>query len=352
MNDMADHSILLSLPRPQKPLPPRKEGGKGRFESFADMVKDAWKDDDTPPTHAWIRYSLSAGIPLDSFIDRFRSISGIKHAFGLRVFVHPVRVDHHEIEHEDFDHLTNPETGGYEIEVNYRKKRCDGGTHFFFAVESDAQEKQKTNSRGLDALNALEALIRISLGAMTVVDTRRTSHVDLGTGLIHDAVPSHHAYGPTELPRCDEASLRSAIELAEASAKVAPQVAGRLALGMRWADMAFKEHDLLAFWTAIEVLADRRGHGVYPVFTKAYGMQPNKAQKLAKRLGLDVICQMRGNLAHDGVPVYLDPAGASYLNTLIHDLTRYVAGLPCLELAKKAIDGHKIEAWIKCSRDY
>jgi hypothetical protein len=352
MNDQPDHLIRLSLPRPQKPLPPRKEGGKGRFESLADMVRDAWKEDQVPPSHAWIRYSLSAGSPLDTFIDRFKSVAHIKHAFGRRVFVHPVRMDHHELELEDFDHLTNPVTGGYEIELNYRKKRCDGGTHFFFAVESSAEERQRTNSRGLDALDALESMVRIALGAMTVVDTRRTLHVDLTTGAADDEMHAIHVYGPAELPRCDELSLASAIELAEASANVPFEVAGRLTLGMRWANMAFKQHDLLSFWTAIEVLADCRGHKVYVVFAKAYGLLPRRAQTLAKELGLDVIYSMRGNLAHDGVPVHLDVGGASYLNALIHDLARYVAGLPCLHLAKNALAGHQVNDWIKCSEDY
>ena len=178
----AASTIVVSLPRPQQPLPPRKAGGKGRFESLEAMVNNAWKDESNPPSHAWIRYSLSAGIPLADFIEKFRGLSTIKRAFGRRVFVHPVRMDHHEIELEDFDHMVNPVTGQYEIEVQWRKKRSDGGAHIIFAVESTAEEAQRDHSPGKDALEALESMIRVTLGAMTVVQTRRSFHADLVAG--------------------------------------------------------------------------------------------------------------------------------------------------------------------------
>lgn len=340
------HAIIVSLPRPQQPLPP-KQGGKGRFESVEAMVNDAWKEDENPPRHAWIRYSLSAGIPLASFIEAFRGLSTIKHAFGRRVFIHPVRMDHHEIELADFDHLANPETGRYEIEARWRKKRSDGGAHIFFAVESTAGEPMRDHSTGLDALDALESLVRVTLGAMTVVQTRRSIHVDLISGQTREDDPKFHAYGPAELPRSDHASIEAAIELAERSACLPAAKIGRLSLGMRWANIAFKAHDLLAFWTAIEILADCRGHAVYAVFAKAYGHAPRKAQAFAKDLGLDVICKLRGDHAHDGFPIHVDPAGASYLNALVHDVARYAAGLPCLQFAQSALGSHRVEEWLR-----
>ncbi len=345
--EIAPNAIVVSLPRPQQPLPPPKSGGKGRFETLGVMVNDAWKEEPDPPSHAWVRYSLSAGIPLAEFIGSFKRLSEIKHAFGRRVFVHPVRMDHHEIELGDFDHLANPETGRYEIEAQWRKKRCDGGTHIFFAVESTAEEARRDNSAGLDALDALESLIRITLGAMIVVQTRNTLHIDLVSGEAQGDSPKIHVYGPAEIPRSDNASIDTAIALAERSANLPASTIGRLSLGMRWANIAFKDHDLLAFWTAIEILADCRGHAVYAVFSKAYGNLPRNAQELAKKLGLDVICRLRGGLAHDGIPIFVDPAGSSYLNALVHDLARYVAGLPCLHLARDALGSHRVDEWLR-----
>lgn len=341
------HGVVVSLPRPQSPLPPGNPASKGRFESFGEMIRDAWKDDPSPPCYAWARYSLSAGIPLAEFTGAFRGLSGIRQAFARRVLVHPVRVDHHEIEIEDFDHLSNPMTGAYEIELKWRRKRCDGGAHIFFAVASTEDEALRDHSPGLDAIDALEALIRLTLGAMTVVKTRRTVHIDLASGAMQDERPKFRVYGPAEQPRFDQQSIQDAIDLSQLSATLPDDVSGRLALGLRWADLAFKSHDLLAYWTAIEVLADRRGHGVYPVVANAYGIPQRKAQSFAKELGLDSICRLRGTLAHDGVPLHLDPQGESYLNGLVHDLARHAAGLPCRRFAQAALQGHRVEEWIR-----
>ena len=346
-NENAACEVFVSLPRPQQPLPTSNSSGKGRFESLGVMVKDAWKQDLNPPSHAWVRYSLSAGIPLADFIETFRELSTIKYAFGRRVFVHPVRMDHHEVEIDDFDHLVNPETGQYEMEVQWRKKRCDGGSHILFAVESTAEEAMRDHSTGLDALNALESLVRVTLGAMTVVQTRNTQHADLVSGKASDEAPKFHVYGSAELPRRDNASIAAAIELAERSASLPVSNVGRLSLGMRWANIAFKQHDLLSFWTAIEILAGCRGHKVYSVFAKAYGYAPGKGQTLAKKLGLDVIHALRGDLAHDGLPINMDPAGASYFNALIHDLARYATSLPCLQLAQIALGDRRVEEWLR-----
>lgn len=341
----ATHGVLVSMPRPQQPLPPSKSSGKGRFESLAAMVKDAWKDDPNPPSHAWVRYSLSTGIPLAEYIEAFRALSAIKNAFGRRALICPVKMDHHELEIDDFNHMVNPETGQYEIEIQWRKKRCDGGSHFLFAVESSAEEAASDHSIGLEALDALESLIRITLGAMTVVQTRNTQHADLVSGKSNDQAPRFHIYGPAELPRRDNDSIAATIELTEQSANLSAPNMGRLSLGMRWANIAFKQHDLLAFWTAIEILAGCRGRRVYPVFAKAYGKKPENGQTLAKELGIDTIYKLRGDLSHDGIPINMDPTGASYLNALIHDLARYLAGLPCHQLAQIALGNHRVEEW-------
>jgi hypothetical protein len=341
-------SAKVSLPRPQRPLP-TKEDAKGRFESLDAMIKDAWKDDEEPPSHAWVRYSLSAGTPLATFSEAFRGLSNIKHAFGRRVFVGPVRMDHHEIDLADFDHMVNPESGQYEIEANWRKKRCDGGTHLFFAVASTANEGSRDHSEGLHALEALESLIRVTLGAMTVVQTRRTLHVDLSSGEAHDVDKGAHfrLYGPEELPHSDTASIDAAVELAEKSATLPATVIARLSLGMRWANIAFKTHDLLAYWTAIEIVAGCQGQAVYGVVTQAYGHSKKKDQAFAKELGLRTVCQLRGKLVHEGMPIHIDPQGESYLNALVHDIARHVAGLPCLKLAQRALGQHRVADWIR-----
>src|SRR5690606_17964297 len=110
------HSILVSLPRPKRELPRREPGSSGRFESIQALVCDAWKDDREPPLYAWIRHSLSVGTPLNEFVGAFRKLEAIQFAFGRRVFVHPVRMDHHTVDLADFDHMADPETGTHEVE--------------------------------------------------------------------------------------------------------------------------------------------------------------------------------------------------------------------------------------------
>ena len=343
--EIAPESIVVSLPRPQVALPPSEAKGEGRFESFNEMVKDAWKDEADSPSHAWVRYSLAAGLPLADFPNAFQPLKKIRNAFGRRVLIRPVRMDHHEIELPDFIFLTNPLTGCQEIECDWRKKRCDGGTHIFFAVESTAEEAQRSHSSGLETLDALEALVRIALGAMMVVQTRQTLHLDLISQKNQGESPEFHSYGAAELPRTDSASQEAAIELAEHSSGLDASTAGRVALGMRWANVAFKQHDLLAFWTAFEILAGGRGQKVYVALARAYGYSPTKSQTFAKQLGLKLVYGLRGALAHDGCPIYMDVAGASYLNALVHDLARFAVGLPCLAFGLKAIEGKQVEKW-------
>jgi hypothetical protein len=342
-SDLAS-AVLISLPRPQRPLPPRNTE-KNKFASVEELVADAWKGDDDSPEFAWIQYSLSAGMPLDDFMKAFQELSAIKYAFGRRAFVHPVRMDHHEIELPDVSHMVNADSGQHEIEVAWRKKRCDGGSHILFAVGSTKGEDRQSNPAGLDALEALESLIRVTLGAMTVVQTRRAFHANLVTRKSNAPSEVIHTYGAAELPRSNKESLAAAIELAERSGNIPSAIAGRVALGLRWANQAFKGHDLLAFWTAIEILAGRRGHAVYPILALAYGKKTSDGQKFAQSLGLDVISDLRGKLAHTGRPIHMESAGASYLNAIAHDLARHAAGLSCLEFALRALGDRRVNEW-------
>lgn len=342
-------AVTLSLPRPQKPLPPLGAEGtpRIRYESLAGLIRGSWGLEPPLPTHAWVRYSLSAGTPLEDFGKAFRPLHDLRRAFGRRVIVAPVSMDHHQIEVPDFDHMVDPETGNYEIEIKWRPTRADGGSHICLVVESDAREAQRDNSPGLDALNALESLVRVTLGAMTVVQTRDTLHMDLSSGKFGDYSPAMHVYGPQELPRSGPDSIASAIELAEQSCNLPVATIGRLSLGLRWANVAFKTHDLLSFWTAIELLADCRGHAVYPVLAKAYGHPSRRGQEFARQLGLDVVYKLRGNLAHDGLPISIHPLGASYLNALVHDLARHAAGLSCRHLAQTMLGSNRVDEWIR-----
>jgi hypothetical protein len=340
------HSVAFSLPRPQRHLP-EKPGEAGRFGSLDAFINQAWEKESPRPTHAWMRYSLSVGIPLEKFGKEFKELLNIRHAFGRRVLIAPASIDHHEIEVEDFDYMANPDTGQQEIEVKWRKKRCDGGSHMMFAVESTAEEYNRENSAGLETIEALEALVRITLGAMLVISSRRTIHMNLSSGKIKDLPQTHIAYGAKELPRSDAESIDSAISLAAASAQLPADIAGRLSLGLRWANLAFNTHDLLAFWTAIEIIAGGRGIKIYPELAKAYGMPSSKGQELAKALGVDSIYKLRGDLTHDGRKVWMGPEGASFLNALVHDLARHLAGLPSKELAKKLLSGHRIDEWFQ-----
>lgn len=340
------HAVAFSLPRPQRRLP-KKPDEAGRFESLDKFINEAWKKESPRPTHAWMRYSLSVGLPLEKFAKEFKGLLKIRHAFGRRVLIAPASMDHHEIEVEDFDFMANPDTGQQEVEVKWRKKRCDGGSHMIFVVESTAEEYNRENSAGLETIEALEALVRITLGAMLVINTRRTIHMDLSSGKSQDLPQNYISYGPEELPRSDRESIDSAISLAAASAQLPADVAGRLSLGLRWANLALNRHDLLAFWTAIEIIAGGRGIKIYPELAKAYGMPSSKGQELAKALGVDIIYKLRGDLTHDGRKVWMGPEGASFLNALVHDLARHLAGLPSKELAKKLLSGHRIDEWFQ-----
>lgn len=171
--------------------------------------------------------------------------------------------------------------------------------------------------------------------------------MDLSSGKIQDLPQTHIFYGENELPRSDTESIDSTITLATASAHLPAEIAGRLSLGLRWSNQAFNKHDLLAFWTAIEIIAGGRGIKIYPQLAKAYGLPSSKGQELAKTLGVDTIYKLRGDLTHDGRKVYMSPEGASFLNALVHDLARHLAGLPSRSLAKNFLDGHRIDDWFK-----
>jgi len=336
-------SVLLSLPRPQRPLPPHDEKRGTYHPSLADVVVQSWGDDESAPTHAWIRYSLSAGTSLREFQKTYRGLRDLKRAFGRRVLVVPVRLEHHEIELPDFLHMVEPDSGSYEIEAHWRRKRVDGGSHLLFAVESDLAEGGREDSRGLEVLDALESAARFALGAMTVVETRQTFHLELATGVQVPLSPSFRVYGAEEAPRSGPETMAAFLELAAASDRLAPEASGRLSLGMRWANIAFKESDLLSFWTAIEILAGRRGTGVYPVLAEAYALPRSQGQVLAKQLGIAYVYQCRGAVAHDGRAVHVDPRGASFLFAVAHDLARHVADLPPMRYAEKVMAGSRAE---------
>jgi len=336
-------SVLVSLLRPQRQLPPHDDERGVYHSSIADVVVQSWVNDGAPPTHAWVRYSLSAGTSLGEFQKAYRGLRDLKRAFGRRVLVLPVRLEHHEVERPDFLHMVDPDSGGYEIEAHWRRKRVDGGSHLLFAVESGQEERDREHSRGMEVLDALESAARFGLGAMTVVETRQTFHLELATGAQVPPSPSFRAYGAEEAPRPGPEAMAAFLELAKASDGLAPEVSGRLSLGMRWANVAFKENDLLSFWTAIEILAGRRGAGVYPALAEAYALPRSQGQALAKRLGIAYVYQCRGAVAHDGWAVHVDPRGASFLFAVAHDLARHVAGLPTIRCAEKVIAGNQVE---------
>lgn len=279
------------------------------------------------------------------FTETYKELAAINRAFGYRVFIRAIRMDHHEVELPDFDHMADYQTGRYEVELGWRMKRCTGGAHIVFAVESNEGESSRDNSRGREVLEALEALVRISLGATTVMTARRTFHTDLIGGKSVNDSPSLRVYSDAESPRFYSASIEAAIELARRSDEISPAIAGRLALGMRWANTAFVSADLLGFWTAIEITSGCRGRKAYSVLAEAYGEKKSNGQVLAKRLGLDVIYDLRGLLAHTGCPVHMDPDGASYLNSVLHDFARHAAGLSCRQLAKQALGQHCVSEW-------
>lgn len=338
-------SVLLTLPRPQQPLPPRSEAVGEYHPSVAEMLLKAWAN--AEPTHAWIRYTLSTGVGLRDFQQTYRGLHGVKRAFGRRVVMSPVRIDHHEIELPDFLHSANPETGGYEMELVWRTQRVYGGAHLLFAVESDQIEGKRDHSIGLEILDALEASARFGLGAMAVVETRQTSHLELATGLQYPVEPSFRVYGEEEAPRADADAISAVTDLAQASDRLTVSDAGRVSLGMRWANIAFKANDLLAFWTAIEILAGCRGRKAYSVIAQAYGLDRANGQSLAKSMGVDFIYRMRGDLTHNGRAIHMDPRGASFLFALVHDLARYASGLPPKQLAERLLAGRRVEDWFR-----
>lgn len=175
------------------------------------------------------------------------------------------------------------------------------------------------------------------LGANAVIHTQSTTHVDLRNKSSHVFSPCLRNFGNHELARSDRKSLESLIEFTKSSSNTAGATSRRVALGLRWANQAFQQNDILSFWTAIEILSDCRGVSTFPVIAEAYGLKKSDGQNISRRLGITYLYKLRGDLAHNGIPIHLSLLGVSFLLALTHDLARYALGLSPMKFAESVL---------------
>ncbi len=330
-------SIQLSLPRPQRPVPDAPEGAK-HHAGVNEVLKEEWGEEGAP-SHAWIRCVLSVDVPRNDFCRAYAGLKNIRTAFGRRVLVMPVSIDHHEAEFCELIHMVDP-SGQHEVEVLFENRRIDGGTHMLLAVESSESEGNNCAALGLDILEALEAILRATLGNSALVNTRHTQHMSIAEGKSGTSSPNLHVYGVEEAARADNEFTGNALELISGGSTLPMKLQRRLMLGLRWANVAFKSHDLLSAWTALEILAGGHGTRVYRLFSKAYEQPHTGPQELAKRLGVQHVFDMRNAYAHEGAVIYYSPSAASFMLALAYDLARSLANLPAQKNAERLIDHH------------
>jgi len=330
-------SVLVSLPREQRPQPSPKQDADLK-KGLHQLLLDRWKDENPMPSHAWVRCFLSVGIKHSEFGAAYRRLHNIQSAFDRRVLICPVTLEHHEMEVGDPLHMVNPESGQHEIEVHFRKKRIEGGPHLFLAVESNAEEGRKDVSLGVQTLDAVESCLRISLGARALIDTRYTIHMEVETGTFPAPMATFTIFGPEELPRTGQEATDSLAELLAAYATLPERVGKRLLLGLHWLNIAFREKELLSYWTAFELLAGGYGEArVFGLLAQAYGHK--QPQRLARDLGVKYIVDLRNDQAHEGLQVHMQPQGESYLLAVAHDLSRQLAGLAPQRFAARILEG-------------
>ncbi|MES2669442.1 MAG: hypothetical protein V4673_03350 [Pseudomonadota bacterium] len=326
--------FAISLPKPQAPLP--EVDLKERYDNHIDAVIKGLSRLGPPPTHAWVRTVLCVGYSVQLFPKTYSPLSAISECFGKCTVILPAIVDHHEIEQGHFEHICDPITGDYEAQVHWVKNRVHGGTHFLLAVESHEKDGGEF-SENLVILDSIESLLRMCLGANSVIHTRSTKHIDLRNKSSHVYSPNISHYAELQVARSDQHSLSSAIDLAKSSCDICPKDSRRVALGLRWANQAFKQQDLLSFWTAIEILANFRGIRTYPVIAEAYGLKKSEGQRIAKKLLINELYELRGDLVHGGIPINLSLLGTSFLLALTHDLARHATQLPPMKFAESVL---------------
>jgi hypothetical protein len=334
-SDSKRATVLVSLPRPPCELP-RSTPGAIRFGNLAAMIASQWTSD--PPSHAWVRLILSTQVPFETFSKSYRALRAIGSAFKHRVIVAPVTVDHHTTDVSDLRRMANPETGQYEIEIDWRKVHVPGGTHFLLAVASDREDGSR--ERGAkQILDALESLLRVALGAFAVVDVRYTHHMEIPSGAHSDNSDPVVVFGEEECVRTSAEVLAGVVNMARAFEGAAESTSARLELGLHWLTRAFHANDLLAFWTALEVLADGRGVRVYRALAAAYGLKRSQAHQLAKGLGLEHIYDSRNRHAHAGQRAHVSPLGVSLILAIAHDLVGAALQLPSMRRAEAFMAG-------------
>lgn len=316
--------VVISLPREQKPLPKFSE--INRYENFIDLLVEGFSRNGVLPSHALVRTILSVGHPAADFVRAYKRLLELKSGFGRSVVVSAGLLDHHHIETGELEHICNPETGNYEIEIHWIKKRVHGGSHFVIAVDSSGSENME-HSESAEVLDAIETVLRMCLGNSAVIHARNTMHIRLDEKAHSCFSPIIKHYGELQLAKSDVESIESVLELLMQSEVITAQNSRRLSLGLRWAGKAFKESDLLSHWIALEVLSGKKGSAMYPVIAEAFGYQAKKGQQLARDIFLDKIYDLRADYVHGGCSINLSLLGNSFLLALSHDLARYLAGL-------------------------
>jgi hypothetical protein len=291
---------------------------------------------------------LSVDVPKPRFGEGYAGLKAIRIAFGRRALVLPVSLDHHEVDSAEFLHMVDLE-GRHEAEVHFLKKRIDGGPHILLAIEADETERNHTEPPGVEMLEALEAILRATLGNSSLVCTRDTRLISIADGSSNTISPDIHNYGMAEAARAETTAIDAAVELLAGASALPVDLRRRIMLGLRWANIAFKGHDLLSAWTALEILAGEHGKRVFRMLSKAYTPPTTNPQALAQRLGVLHIYSVRNAFAHDGAAIYYSSSAASLLLAIAHDLARALANLTSQKNAERVLNdcGQSIEDMIR-----
>jgi hypothetical protein len=329
-------SVRLTLGRNRKPVASPTIAAP-KYSAIHEVLTQEWGGQDAP-SHAWFRIIMSTEVERDTFLKSYQPFQVVRSAFGRRALVLAVILDPHTIRECDIVHSVDVD-GQHDIALVDVDRHIDGGTHILIAIEAKADEFDKASPNGLGILEAVESVLRASIGNSALASTRYTKHIHVATGTGRISSPSFTAYGAEELARTDIRSIDRAIELIAAGSRLSPDKQRRLTLGLKWANSGFTRNDLLAGWTALEILAAGHGRLVYSALAKAYTGSSDSSQKLANSLGIDWVFAVRNAMAHKGEPVHFGLPGSSVLLALAHDLARALSGLPCEKIAKPIIEG-------------
>lgn len=305
-----------------------------RFDGINQLIAHEWMAESITPSYAWVRYILCCGVKPEAFGATYKQFKVIRQAFGRRALILPVNFHPHNSERIDFEFSASQDDGGLKVGISDSKLHIPGGPHFLIVVESDEAESGNSNAKCLEITDAIEALLRCCLGANAVFHVNGNYHMKLPDGEFGIVSDDLHLFGAEESTRTDENSISLVGEMLAAYESIPAVLRMRFLLAFSWINKAFREHELIYYLTAFEILAGSyKKDRVYKLLADAYAF--NKPQKFAIKFHLEHIYKLRHNYIHNGRYVSMTPVGSSYLLAIFHDMARKLAGLECNEYADR-----------------